>query len=132
MKQTRKKLVRRIRKTEAGMWITVNLIVVKKEKINEAGKIRIYSSNDSDILWHQTYGLIQDFTVEKVLEVLVDDKWVRTRMEMNLAREWYLVGTHTVEIWNMCRQEYRNNLIGFISSSVPNVHRTSGRAQGDF
>ena len=27
------------------------------------------------------------------LEVLVDDKWVRTRMEMNLAREWYLVGT---------------------------------------
>ena len=27
------------------------------------------------------------------LEVLVDDKWVQTRMEMNLAREWYLVGT---------------------------------------
>ena len=27
------------------------------------------------------------------LEVLVDDKWVRTRMEMNPAREWYLVGT---------------------------------------
>ena len=27
------------------------------------------------------------------LEVLVDDKWIRTRMEMNSAREWYLVGT---------------------------------------
>ena len=27
------------------------------------------------------------------LEVLVDDKWVPTRMEMNPAREWYLVGT---------------------------------------
>ena len=27
------------------------------------------------------------------LEVLVDDKWVPTRMEMNIAREWYLVGT---------------------------------------
>ena len=27
------------------------------------------------------------------LEVLVHDKWVRTRMEMNPAREWYLVGT---------------------------------------
>ena len=27
------------------------------------------------------------------LEVLVDDEWVQTRMEMNLAREWYLVGT---------------------------------------
>ena len=25
--------------------------------------------------------------------MLVDDKWVRTRMEMNPAREWYLVGT---------------------------------------
>ena len=23
----------------------------------------------------------------------VDDQWVKTRMEMNLAREWYLVGT---------------------------------------
>ena len=23
----------------------------------------------------------------------IDDQWVKTRMEMNLAREWYLVGT---------------------------------------
>ena len=43
--------------------------------------------------WHQTYGLIRDFTVEKVLRCWFDDKWVRTRMEMNPAREWYLVGT---------------------------------------
>ena len=42
--------------------------------------------------YHQIYGLIQDFTV-RGLEVLVDDEWVQTRMEMNLAREWYLVGT---------------------------------------
>ena len=27
------------------------------------------------------------------LEVLLDDEWVQTRMEMNPAREWYLVGT---------------------------------------
>ena len=27
------------------------------------------------------------------LEVLFDDEWVQTRMEMNPAREWYLVGT---------------------------------------
>lgn len=27
------------------------------------------------------------------MEVLVDDQWVRTRMEMNPAMEWYLVGT---------------------------------------
>ena len=27
------------------------------------------------------------------LEVKVDDKWVKTRMEMNIDRKWYLVGT---------------------------------------
>ena len=34
-----------------------------------------------------------DFTVEKVLRCWLMMKWVRTRMEMNPAREWYLVGT---------------------------------------
>ena len=43
--------------------------------------------------YHQIYGLIQDFYCGEGLEVLVDDKWIRTRMEMNSAREWYLVGT---------------------------------------
>ena len=43
--------------------------------------------------YHQTYGLIQDFHCGEGLEVLVGDEWVQTRMEMNLAREWYLVGT---------------------------------------
>ena len=33
------------------------------------------------------------FHCGECLEVLVDDQWVKTRMEMNLAREWYLVGT---------------------------------------
>ena len=42
---------------------------------------------------HQIYGLIQDFIVGECLEVLIDDQWVQTRMEMNPAREWYLVGT---------------------------------------
>ena len=32
------------------------------------------------------------FHCGECLEVLVDDQWVQTRMEMNLAREWYLVG----------------------------------------
>ena len=27
------------------------------------------------------------------LEVMVDDKWVKTRMEMDIDRNWYLVGT---------------------------------------
>ena len=30
---------------------------------------------------------------KECMEVLVDDQWVRTRMEMNPAMEWYLVGT---------------------------------------
>jgi len=27
------------------------------------------------------------------LEVLVDEKWIKTRMEMSADRKWYLVGT---------------------------------------
>jgi len=26
------------------------------------------------------------------MEVLVDDKWILERMEMNYNREWYLIG----------------------------------------
>ena len=33
------------------------------------------------------------FHCGECMEVLVEDQWVQTRMEMNLAREWYLVGT---------------------------------------
>ena len=33
------------------------------------------------------------FHCGECMEVLVDDLWVRTRMEMNPAMEWYLVGT---------------------------------------
>ena len=39
--------------------------------------------------WHAPV----DSKQRECLEVLVDDQWVKTRMEMNLAREWYLVGT---------------------------------------
>ena len=50
--------------------------------------------------YNKRYGLLSSdlwidtgFHCGEGLEVLVDDKWVRTRMEMNPAREWYLVGT---------------------------------------
>ena len=33
------------------------------------------------------------FHCGECMEVLVDDQWVWTRMEMNPAMEWYLVGT---------------------------------------
>ena len=33
------------------------------------------------------------FHCGECLEVMVDNKWVKTRMQMDLARNWYLVGT---------------------------------------
>ena len=37
--------------------------------------------------YHQIYGLIQRFHCGECLEVLLDDEWVQTRMEMNPAKE---------------------------------------------
>lgn len=49
---------------------------------------------------NKRYGLLvadlwehDGFHCGEPLEVLVDDKWVQTRMEMALDREWYLVDT---------------------------------------
>ena len=57
------------------------------------GRLGYNSSNGrygllSSDLWSDT-----GFHCGEGMEVLVDDEWVQTRMEMNLAREWYLVGT---------------------------------------
>ena len=38
---------------------------------------------------HRTYGLIQDYTVGNACRFL----WIQTRMEMDAAQNWYLVGT---------------------------------------
>ena len=48
------------------------------------------------------------FHCGECMEVLVDDQWVKTRMEMNLAREWYLVGTPYCGDLEMYGQGYRN------------------------
>ena len=55
---------------------------------------------------NQRYGLLvmdlwedTGFNCGDGLQVLVDDNWIDTRMEMDNARNWYLVGT-----------EYRGNL----------------------
>lgn len=57
------------------------------------GRLGYNSSNDR-------YGLLvsdlwedSGFHCGECLEVLVDDKWVSTRMEMGLDRKWYLVDT---------------------------------------
>ena len=46
---------------------------------NSNGRYGLLSSD----LWIDT-----GFHCGEGLEVLVDDEWVQTRMEMNLAREW--------------------------------------------
>lgn len=57
------------------------------------GRLGYNSSN-------QRYGLLDSdlwidtgFHCGETLEVMVDGEWVKTRMEMNPAKEWYLVGT---------------------------------------
>ena len=57
------------------------------------GRLGYNSSNDRYGLLSSDLWIDTGFHCGEGLEVLVDDKWVRTRMEMNLAREWYLVGT---------------------------------------
>ena len=56
-------------------------------------------------LWMDT-----GFHCGECMEVLVDDEWVCTRMEMNPAMEWYLVEHRIAEIWNMSVREYRSDL----------------------
>ena len=65
-----------------------------------------YNSNNgrygllSSDLWIDT-----GFHCGEGLEVLVDDQWVKTRMEMNPARNGIWWGHHTAEIWNMSGRE---------------------------
>ena len=56
------------------------------------GRLGYNSSNDRYGLLASDLWIDTGFHCGEGLEVLVDDKWVRTRMEMNPAREWYLVG----------------------------------------
>lgn len=57
------------------------------------GRLGYNSCNDrygllSEDLWVNT-----GFHCGESMEVLVNDKWIPARMEMNYNREWYLVGT---------------------------------------
>ena len=54
------------------------------------------------------------FHCGECMEVLVDDQWVRTRMEMNPALEWYLVGTP------YCILQYG---VAFLSKLAYNLNR---------
>ena len=52
------------------------------------GRLGYNSSNDRYGLLASDLWIDTGFHCGEGLEVLVDDKWVRTRMEMNPAREW--------------------------------------------
>lgn len=57
------------------------------------GRLGYNSQNDR-------YGLLvsdlwenEGFHCGECMEVLIDDQWIHTRMEMGSDRQWYLVGT---------------------------------------
>ena len=57
------------------------------------GRLGYNSSNGRYGLLSSDLWIDTGFHCGEGLEVLVGDEWVQTRMKMNLAREWYLVGT---------------------------------------
>lgn len=64
-----------------------------REKSYITGRLGYNSENDRygllvTDLWEHT-----GFHCGEGLEVLVDDEWVQTCMEMGIDRKWYLVGT---------------------------------------
>ena len=78
----------------------MNKIAIIEDDIDICNMIAKFLENNKYIVHYDRYGLLASdlwidtgFHCGEGLEVLVDDKWVRTRMEMNPAREWYLVGT---------------------------------------
>ena len=65
----------------------------KEQTMMKQGRLGYNSSNGRYGLLSSDLWIDTGFHCGEGLEVLVDDEWVQTRMEMNLAREWYLVGT---------------------------------------
>ena len=74
--------------------------------MTKQGRLGYNSSNGRYGLLSSDLWIDTGFHCGEGLEVLVDDEWVQTRMEMNLARECIWWGHLIVEIWNMCRQGY--------------------------
>ena len=69
------------------------LQIGKEQKMMKQGRLGYNSSNGRYGLLSSDLWIDTGFHCGEGLEVLVGDEWVQTRMEMNLAREWYLVGT---------------------------------------
>ena len=62
------------------------------------GRLGYNSSNGRYGLLSSDLWIDTGFHCGEGLEVLVGDEWVQTRMEMNLAREWYLVAYYEIVI----------------------------------
>lgn len=82
------------KKTHAGnnSCVQGGVDMANKEKKIE-GRFGFNSQNGSygllvSDLWQHT-----GFHCGECLEVKVDDKWIQTRMEMDINRQWYLVDT---------------------------------------
>ena len=65
----------------------------KEQKMMKQGRLGYNNSTGRYGLLSSDLWIDTGFHCGEGLEVLVDDEWVQTRVEMNLAREWYLVGT---------------------------------------
>ena len=66
---------------------------IKENDTMREGRLGYTCENDRYGLLSMDLWIDTGFHCGEYMEVLVDDQWVQTRMEMNLAREWYLVGT---------------------------------------
>ena len=64
----------------------------KEQEMMKQGRLGYNSSNGRYGLLSSDLWIDTGFHCREGMEVLVDDEWVQTRMEMNLTREWYLVG----------------------------------------
>lgn len=79
--------------SENTVTIDATVTAMKERLIVMVGRLGYNSANGrygllvSD-LWEDT-----GFHCGEYLEVMVDDKWVATRMEMSAEQKWYLVGT---------------------------------------
>lgn len=61
------------------------------------------------------------------LQILLDGRWVQTRMEMDAERNWYLVAHRIVVTWNIFRQGYNR-----AQTYRPKGRKAPGRVQGYF
>ena len=87
------------------------------------GRLGYNSSNDRYGLLASDLWIDTGFHCGEGLEVLVDDKWVRTRMEMNPAREWYLVGTPYMGFGDKIRGELGEDKDGMLKRIYEYVKR---------